>query len=69
MLEASTSAISIGTTFIPRVRATTIVTGAIRTTAVTLSKNAEATAVIVHSNTSTPIWLPLTAFAERIAIH
>ncbi len=69
MLEASTSAISIGTAFTPSVSATTSVTGAISTTVVTLSRKAEATAVIRHSRISTRIGLPFAAFAERIAIQ
>ena len=69
MFDASTSAISIGTAETLSVCATAIVTGAISTTVVTLSRKADVTAVMAQSSSSTPIGLPPAAFAERIAIH
>ena len=69
MFEASASAISSGAARTSSVRATTSVTGASSTTVVTLSRKAEATAVMAQRINSTRTGLPRATFTVRIASH
>ena len=67
MFDASTSAIRKGTGLTPRRSQTSSVTGAMSSTVVTLSRSADATAVIIASSTMTANGLPLARLAAQMA--
>ena len=69
MLDARICAIRYGAGEIPRRRATESVTGVIRTTVVTLSRNAETTAVTSERISRSRIGWPSDRTTDRIASH
>ena len=69
MLDAKICVIRYGTGEMSRRRATESVTGVISTTVVTLSRNAESSAVIVARISSSRIGCPSESITERTASH
>lgn len=69
MLEAMISVMKNGTGLNSSILQTVKVTGPISNTVVTLSKNAERTAVIMQNNTMITHGLPFAIFAVRIAMY